>query len=220
MSFQTAAAISAVWRTAVYSFDYLARLRKGQSVLIHAGAGGVGQAAIQLAKLREAGVIYVTVGTVEKRDLVRSLYGIPDENIFHSRDATFKDDLLRATNGRGVDVILNCVGGELLQASWDCIAPLGTFIEIGKGDAIQNNNLPMGPFSRNVSFVCVDLSLVSRVDPTLMTAVMGDVLDLFAKHPELHEPRPLQMYAADKIEEVFRLVQSSKSTAKVSVDYE
>lgn len=220
MSFQTAAAISAVWRTAVYSFDYLARLRKGQSVLIHAGAGGVGQAAIQLAKLREAGAIYVTVGTVEKRDLVKSLYGIPDENIFHSRDATFKDDLLRATNGRGVDVILNCVGGELLQASWDCIAPLGTFIEIGKGDAIQNNNLPMGPFSRNVSFVCVDLSLVSRVDPALMTSVMGDVLDLFAKHPELHEPRPLQIYAADKIEEAFRLVQSSKNTGKVLVDYE
>ncbi|KAK2005876.1 polyketide synthase [Colletotrichum eremochloae] len=221
MPFQVAAAISAVWRTVVYSFDYLARLRKGQSVLIHAGAGGVGQAAIQLAKLRGAGAIYVTVGNAEKRGLVKSLYNIPDSHIFYSRDASFKDDVLRATGGKGVDVVLNCLSGELLQASWDCIAPLGSFIDIGKGDAILNNNLLMGPFSRNVSFSCVDLSLVSKADPELMTRIMADVLDLFASHPDvLHEPRPLHVYAPDMIEEAFRFVQSGKNTGKVLIDYE
>ncbi|KAK2036063.1 KR-domain-containing protein [Colletotrichum somersetense] len=111
--------------------------------------------------------------------------------------------------------LLNSLSGELLQASWDCIAPLGSFIDIGKGDATLNNNLLMGPFSRNASFSCVDLSLVSRVDPELMTRVMADVLDLFASHPGvLHEPRPLQVYAPDKIEEAFRFVQSGKNTGK------
>ncbi|TLD14471.1 hypothetical protein PspLS_11221 [Pyricularia sp. CBS 133598] len=220
MSFQVGAAISAVWRTVVYSFDHLARLQKGQSVLINAGAGGVGQAAIQLAQLRGASAIYVTVSNTEKRELVKSLYGIPDSHIFYSRDTGFKNDILHATGGKGVDVVLNSVSGELLQATWECIAPLGAFIDIGNGDAILNNQLEMGPFTRNVTFACVDLSLISTVKPQLMTQVMAEVLDLFDKHPELHEPLPLQVYPADKIEDAFRFVQSGKNTGKILLDYE
>lgn len=220
MSFQVAAAISAVWRTAVYSLDYIAHLGRQKSILIHSGAGGVGQAAIQLAKLRGAEPIFVTVGSELKRQLVRSTYGIPDSQIFYSRDSSFHDDVLHATGGRGVDVVLNSLGGELLKHSWECIAPLGCFVDIGKGDAILNNDLPMGPFSRNVHFACVDLSLVSRVAPSLMTQIMNDVLKLFEQYPELHEPFPLHTYPPAQVEEAFRYVQSGRNTGKVLVDYE
>ncbi|EXF80297.1 KR domain-containing protein [Colletotrichum fioriniae PJ7] len=113
MSFQVAPAIPAVWSTVVYSLDHIARLGHGETVLIHAAAGGVGQAAVQLAQLRGA-KIFATVGSQAKRELVKQLFGLSDDQVFNSRDETFAQDVLHATGGRGVDVVLNSLGGELL----------------------------------------------------------------------------------------------------------
>ncbi|KAF2843914.1 KR-domain-containing protein [Plenodomus tracheiphilus IPT5] len=218
MPFDVAAAIPAVYSTAVYSIDYIARLRKGDSILIHAGAGGVGQAAIQLAKIRGA-KIFVTVGSESKRQLLKDLYGLPDSQIFYSRDNTFVEDVRNATDGRGVDVVLNSLGGELLQQTWDCIAPFGRFVDIGKADIIANNMLPMEPFDRNVTFSAVDLVVVHEQAKPLMKKIMLDVLRLFKEHPLLHEPKPLHVFAPSKIEEAMRYLQGGKNTGKVVVDF-
>lgn len=219
MAYTTAASLPAVYTTAVYSLLHTARLEKGETVLIHAGAGGVGQSAIQVAKLVGA-EIFVTVGSQSKRNLVKDLYGIPDERIFSSRDASFETDVKLATNGRGVDVILNSLGGELLQHTWECIAPCGRFVDIGKADIINNSTLPMGPFTKNVTFAAVDEAVLHDEAKPVFKKIMVHVMDLFSKHPELHEPRPLHLFPASKLEDAMRFLQGGKNTGKAIIDFE
>ncbi|EOD51963.1 putative polyketide synthase protein [Neofusicoccum parvum UCRNP2] len=178
MDFAAAAALPVVFSTALYALDYVARLRAGETVLIHAGAGGVGQAAIQLARLRRAAKIFVTVGSAEKKQLVAQQYGIPEDCCFASRDASFAQDVKDATGGRGVDVVLNSLAGDLLLQTWDCVAPFGRFVEIGKRDIISNGTLPLGPFARNISFAAVDLTVVMQEDRSLMAEIMRNVMSL------------------------------------------
>ncbi|WQF87991.1 Putative Acyl transferase domain superfamily, GroES-like superfamily, alcohol dehydrogenase [Colletotrichum destructivum] len=219
MPFTVAASIPVVYCTALYSIDYVARLRPGESILIHAGAGGVGQAAVMIAKQRGA-TIYVTAGSQTKRDLLVNEYGIPPENIFSSRDASFYDDIMCATNGRGVDVVLNSLGGELLQQSWRCIKVFGRFVEIGKADILQDTGLSMASFDRNVTFSAVDLIVVVENSRELMKQVMTDVMALWTEHPEdVHEPRPLHVYSATQFEEAMRYLQSGRNTGKTVIDW-
>ncbi|KAF6838015.1 KR domain-containing protein [Colletotrichum musicola] len=218
MSFLAAAAVPAVWSTAVYALDHVARLSAGETVLVHAAAGGVGQAAVQLARLRGAEV-FVTVGSETKRQLVKELFHLDDDHIFNSRDETFAEDVLHATHGRGVDVVLNSLGGELLRRSWECIAPFGRFVDIGKADIIANNTLPMGPFDRNVTFSAVDLVVVHEEAKPLMKKILQDVVRLFEENPELCEPRPLHVFLPSRLEEAMRYLQGGRNTGKVVIDF-
>ena len=119
---------------------------------------GLGQAALQLAKNIGA-EIFVTVGSTEKRRLLIDEYDIPEDHIFNSRDTTFAKGILRITNGRGVDVVLNSLAGEALRKTWECIAMFGRFIEVGKKDILANSGLEMMPFLRNVTFASVNLEV-------------------------------------------------------------
>lgn len=116
MSFEEAAAVPVVHVTAYFVLVNLARLRRGQSVLIHAAAGGVGQAAVQLATYLGL-VVYANVGTEDKRQLIMERYGIPEDHIFNSRDSSFVKGIKRVTGGRGVDCVLNSLSSELLRVS-------------------------------------------------------------------------------------------------------
>ncbi|KAF6828375.1 KR domain-containing protein [Colletotrichum plurivorum] len=218
MSFLAAAAVPAVWSTAVYALDHVARLGAGETVLIHAAAGGVGQAAVQLAHLRGAKV-FATVGSKAKRQLVKDLFHLTDDHIFNSRDETFADDVLHATNRRGVDVALNSLGGELLRRSWECIAPFGRFVDIEKADIIANNTLPMGPFDRNVTFSAVGLVVVHEEAKPLMKRILQDVVRLFEENPQLQEPRPLHVFLPSRLEEAMWYLQGGRNTGKVVVDF-
>lgn len=140
---------------------------------MHAAAGGVGQAAVQLARLRGAEV-FATVGSETKRQLVRELFHLTDDHIFNSRDESFADD-----------VLLNSLSGELLRRLWECIAPVGRFVDIGKADIIANNTLSMGPFDHNVTFSAVDLVVVHEEAKLLMKKILQDVVRLFEENSEL-----------------------------------
>jgi NADPH:quinone reductase-like Zn-dependent oxidoreductase len=172
MSFATAASLPAVYVTAYYGLIYLARLRAGESVLIHAAAGGVGQAAIQFAKMIGA-EIFVTVGTMEKKGHLIAAYGIAEDHIFASRDLTFASGIMRVTGGRGVDVVLNSLAGEALKATWRCIALFGRFIEIGKKDIEANSRLDMAPFV-NVTLASVDISIILRQNRKLAAELFSE----------------------------------------------
>lgn len=209
----------AVWATVVYAFDYVGRLTKGESLLIHAGAGAVGQAAIQLAQLRWADV-YVTVGSDWKRALIKELYGLSDDHIFHSRESSFVGDVMHATSGRGVDVILNSLGGELLQRSWKCTAPFGRFLDIGKADILANNTLEMGHFLRNVTFAAIDVAGMYAENKPLMQRVLDDVFSLLAANPSLNNPKPLHAFAPSKVEEAMRALQGGKIAGKAVIDFQ
>lgn len=133
MSFEDAASLPCIYTTVYYSLFDVARLEKGESVLIHAAAGGLGQAAIILAQYIGA-EIYVTVSSEVKKQFLMQKYNLAEDHIFNSRDLTFAKGIKRMTDGRGVDVVLNSLAGEALRQTWLCVAPFGRFIELGKKD--------------------------------------------------------------------------------------
>ncbi|KAJ8132252.1 hypothetical protein O1611_g1372 [Lasiodiplodia mahajangana] len=177
MSFEGAATIPLVYMTALYSMFHLGNLKEGQSVLIHSAAGGVGLAAIQLAQYKKAEV-FVTVGTEEKRDFLATHFGIQESHMFSSRDTKFAEGIMRETKGRGVDVILNSLTGELLDASWRICADGGTMVEIGKRDIVDRNTLAMEPFDRNCSFRAIDLSYTKHVKDSLVEELLDEIFGL------------------------------------------
>ena len=138
-----------------------------QSVLIHSAAGGVGIAAIQLARYKKA-EIFVTVGTDEKREYLANNFGIPRNRIFSSRNTKFAEEIRRETGGRGCDVILNSLIGELLDESWRLTADGGTMVEIGKRDIVDRNTLAMEPFERNCAFRGLDLAYTKEISNELI----------------------------------------------------
>ncbi len=148
MSFEQASTLGAVFPTALYSLFDLGQVRKGQRVLIHSAAGGLGIACIQLCQSIGAEV-YATVGNQEKRKFLTNSFGIEPSRIFSSRSIAFAAELAKFTNNEGVDVIANSLTGDLLEGSWNCIRDGGTMIELGKRDINERNFLPMEPFSRS-----------------------------------------------------------------------
>ena len=127
LSLAEASGAATIFTTAWYALHDIARIQPGESILIHAGAGGTGQAAIQVAKYLGARV-YATVGSHEKKSFLVESCGIPSENVFYSRNTSFAQGIMRSTRNRGVDVVLNSLSGEQLMASWDCIAPVSEFM--------------------------------------------------------------------------------------------
>lgn len=213
MSFEEAAAMSVVHTTAYHALVNLAKLRKGQSVLIHAAAGGVGQAAIQLAN-HFGLTIYATVGSPEKRKLLVEKYGVNPEHIFNSRDASFVHGVKRMTNGKGVDCILNSLSGELLRQSWYCLATFGTFVEIGLRDITGNTRLDMKPFMQNTTFTFFNLLLVMEHLPDEMAEIVTNVYDL-VHQGVLYAPTVLTTYPVGAMEDAFRLMQSGRHLGKL-----
>lgn len=163
---EQAATVPLVYLTAYIALVDRARLRPGQSILIHSGTGGVGQAAIRLA-LSMGLEIFTTVGSAEKRAHLRKLFPqIPETHIGSSRDSSFELMVSRHTNGEGVDAVLNSLAGELLEAGMRLVRRHGHFLEIGKYDMAENNRLGMAAFLRDVTFhgIGVD-NLLVYADP-------------------------------------------------------
>lgn len=127
-----------------------------QSALVHSACGGVGLAAVQICQMLGA-ELYVTVGNDEKVQFLMENFNIPRNRIFNSRDLSFVDGVMRETGGQGIDVILNSLAGELLHATWTCVAEFGTLVEIGKRDLIGDGKLDMKPFLGNRNYCCVDI---------------------------------------------------------------
>ncbi|OYV24185.1 MAG: polyketide synthase, partial [Mycobacterium sp. 20-66-4] len=171
-----AAAITTAHATAWYGLQELARIRRGDKVLIHSGTGGVGQAAIAIA--RAAGAeIYATAGSEERRQLLRDM-GI--EHVYDSRSAEFADEIRRDTEGYGVDIVLNSVTGASQRAGIELLALSGRFIEIGKRDIYGDTRLGLFPFRRNLSFLAVDLGLLGYSHPERLREILDTVYKLTA----------------------------------------
>lgn len=217
MTFEQAAALPVVYYTAWYGLVRLSRARKGQTVLIHLGAGGVGQAAIQLA--RQLGLeIFTTVGSDEKRQLVRDKYGVDEDHIFGSRDLGFVRGIMKMTGRRGVDIVLNSLAGEFLLKAWECLAPSGHFVEIGLKDMVDNTRLGMRPFLRGASFSSFNMKDVWDGQPELMTEIVqGTTPYLVEGHCRAAEP--LVSYSLPDLVKALRLLQSGKHTGKLLLNW-
>ncbi|PYI24538.1 putative polyketide synthase [Aspergillus violaceofuscus CBS 115571] len=215
ITFEVAASIPMAFTTAYYALYETARLQPMESVLIHAATGGVGQAAIILAK-RMGAEVFVTAGSPEKQAYLSREFGIPEDHIFSSRDTRFACQLKRMTNGRGVDVVLNSLAGELLQRTFDCVATFGRFVEIGKRDLEQNKLLEMHSFSRHVSFASVDLIALGELKGPVVSRILHDIMRLI-QDEGLQLVQPITTYQMPKIRDAFRMVQAGRHIGKVVV---
>ncbi len=163
------ATVPSVFVTCVLSYE-LAGLKAGDRVLIHAGAGGVGLAAIQLA--RAAGAEVFATASAPKQDYLRAL-GVG--HVFDSRSTAFGRDILDATGGAGVDMVLNSLTGEgFIEASLSCLAQGGRFVELARRDILSEDE--MAALRPDVAYSILDLYVLKQHDPARPGAALKDVL--------------------------------------------
>ena len=205
-----AATVPVAFLTAYYGLVSCARLRKGEWVLVHGGAGGVGLAALQIAKWKGARVI-ATAGSREKRALVEALGA---EHVLDSRSLSFVDDI-RAITREGVDVVLNSLFGEMMERSLNCLKPFGRFVELGKRDYVANTHIGLRPFRRNLSYFGVDLDQVLQHQGEDGARMFREVIGLFGEAGL--KPLPYQPFTADEVSDAFRLMQQSGHVGKIVV---
>ncbi|MFI9385711.1 SDR family NAD(P)-dependent oxidoreductase [Kutzneria sp. NPDC052558] len=209
MTAAEAAVVPAVYLTAWYSLVHLARLNPGERVLIHSATGGLGLAAIAIARSRGAEIL-ATAGSDDKRQYLRDL-GI--EHVMDSRSLDFVPQTMAATDGLGVDVVLNSLAGPALRAGLDVLSVGGRFIELGKRDIYADTKLGMSPFKRNITVSSVDLDLVLRTMPDLARTLLGEVAE------ELTAGRldalPRMEFPLDQAADAFRLMAAAKHVGKL-----
>ncbi|TAQ90890.1 hypothetical protein B7494_g783 [Chlorociboria aeruginascens] len=216
LSFKDASAMCTNFTTAWYALNTVARLQPGETVLIHSGAGGTGQAAIQVAQYIGA-EIYATVSSKEKQNLLTTTYGIPPDHIFNSRDTSFAQGIRRMTGGKGVKVVLNSLAGDSLVASWELMALHGRFIEIGIKDILSHEKLPMFPFAQNVSFHAIDISLLAKNRSPILQTAIEEWMSLYAAG-KFKPAYPVVYYSVSNIEEAFRTIQGGKNVGKMVIE--
>ncbi len=213
MSFEAAATIPSTFFTVYYALHHLARLEPGEKVLIHGAAGGVGIAAIQIAKWCGA-EIYATAGSDEKRDFLR-LLGV--DKVFDSRSLAYADEVLAVTGGRGVDVVLNSLAGEAINRNLRVLKPFGRFLELGKRDFYQNTRIGLRPFRNNISYFGIDADQLMSERPDLTRRLFGQMMELF-EQGILH-PLPFREFDANQVVEAFRYMQQARQIGKIVVTY-
>ncbi|KAK6196628.1 putative secondary metabolism biosynthetic enzyme [Pestalotiopsis sp. IQ-011] len=214
LSFDEAATMTFAFATAIYSLVNAGGLEKGQSVLIHSACGGVGLAAIQIAQMYGA-QIYATVSSDEKVQFLMKNFAIPRSSILHSRDESFAPDIMRQTGGKGVDLVLNSLSGELLHATWSCVAPFGKMIEIGKRDLLGRGKLDMRPFLENRSYSCVDMDLL-WTRPEVFKRCVRYIVELY-EQGRIGPIRPFKIFSADSIQEAFRYMHQGQHIGRIGL---
>ncbi len=211
LGLEQAAGVPIVFLTAYYALHTLGRMRRGERVLIHAAAGGVGMAAVQLAQ-RAGAEIFATAGSPEKRALLREL-GV--QHVFDSRILDFADEIMAATNGRGVDLVLNSLAGAAIPRSLACLAPRGRFLEIGKRDIYENSLIGLEPFRRNLSFFAIDLASMIAESQQEVAEIFQEVMALITTG-ELR-PIPTTAYPIGAATDAFRTMAQAQHIGKIVV---
>ncbi|KAE8333350.1 fatty acid synthase S-acetyltransferase [Aspergillus sergii] len=213
LEFDDAATMPCVYTTAIHSLMTIGQLKRGQTVLIHSACGGVGLAAIMISRMIGAEV-YTTVGSETKTQYLQDKFGIPRNHIFNSREPSFYEDVMRETDGRGVDLVLNSLSGELLHASWKCVARFGKMVEIGKRDIVGHASLSLAPMVQNRSLISVDLAEILEYQPQECQRRCVDLV----RQGTIQPIRPIRAFDATEIEQAFRYMQAGQHTGKIVVN--
>jgi acyl transferase domain-containing protein/NADPH:quinone reductase-like Zn-dependent oxidoreductase/acyl carrier protein len=214
LTHQQAAGLPIAFLTAHYALHECAGLRSGDSVLIHAASGGVGLAAMQLSRLVGAR-IFATAGSEEKRRVVREAGA---SLVMDSRSLLFGQQTLEATDGLGVDVVLNSLPSEAIPVGLSTLKPGGRFLEIGKRDIYNDSPLGLHPFRNNLAFFAIDLDQLFKQQPQRMGSLLRQLVERFERG-EL-QPLPTHVFAADETTSAYRWMQQGKHVGKVVVDYQ
>ncbi|KAI0105879.1 putative polyketide synthase [Daldinia grandis] len=212
------ATLPTVYCAALYAIRDCARVRPGETVLVHSGAGAFGIAAITLAR-RAGAVVYATVGSEKKREFLVDHLGLSADHIFSSRDESFESGLNAATGGRGVDVVINSLVGDLMHASWRCLAHFGRFVEVGKRELIDDGRLEMDIFSRNTTFTAFDLSEMFYLEGEhyrdLLAGLVQDILELYRS--KQIQPVPITTFDVSNVAQAYRYFSSRDRIGKIVI---
>ena len=213
LSYEEAATLPVVFMTAWYALSNVARMKAGDSILVHAGAGGVGMAAIQIAHHFGAEVI-ASAGSPTKRALLKTL-GV--KHVIDSRRGDFAESVMELTGGRGVDVVLNALAAEAIPMGLSCLAESGRFLEIGKRDIYMNSRIPLWGLRRNSSFHVIAMDAIFAGDEDQTRELLEEISNLVDK--DSLTPLPFRSFPASRIDAAFRLMAGGKHTGKVVVGF-
>lgn len=214
ISFEEGATITLVYLTAYHCMFNLGQMDEGERMLIHSATGGVGMAAVALAQLRGIEV-YATAGTDEKRALLREM-GV--KHVYNSRTVAFHDEIMRDTNGEGVDLVLNSLSGKAIIQSIKCLRPFGRFVEIGKTDIYNDMSLQLKRFGDNLSYFAVDVDRLMAQRPNKAAVLFKDVIELFEKKEV--KPHPYTAFKINDIRDAIDYIAKGKHIGKVVLSME
>lgn len=214
LDLKAAATIPIAFLTAEYGLVELGRLKRGESVLIHLGTGGVGLASIQVAKAIGA-EIYATAGSEEKRQYLRDI-GI--KHVMDSRSLDFAEEVRAATGGRGVDVVLNSLAGAGIEKGLECLAPLGRFVEIGKRDLAADRPIGLRSLYHNNSYAVFDLGEMLDLGPENLAKPFRTILRRIDKGT--YETLPTTLFPASRSAEAMRHLAKAVHIGKVVISFD
>ena len=204
-TFAQAASVPAAFLTAYHGLVELGRLQAGETVLVHAAAGGVGMAAVQLA--RHLGARVLGTASPGKWHWLRSL-GLTEAEIASSRDLGFEEHFRRATGGRGADVVLNALSGEFVDASLRLLAPGGRFVEMGVTDLRDPAEVAAAhPGASYASFV------LAEVKPKRIARMFEALLGLF--RDGTLRPLPVTAWDVRRAPEAFSRMREGRHVGKL-----
>ena len=207
VDFNEAATVPTAFMTAHYALSSIAQLKAGQRVLIHAAAGGVGSAAVQLA-LQVGAEVFGTAGSAKKKVYLESI-GV--RHVLNSRTLDFADEIMRLTSGEGVDVILNSLSGEFIPLSLSVLADHGVFLEIGKRDIWTPEQV--AALKPDVRYHVIDLSRHGSDQPQQVQSLFQTIMT--ALHEHRIEPLRFQTFPLENAVNAFRYMAQAKHIGKV-----
>ena len=205
-SFNQSATIPTTFLTAHYGLHHLAKIKPGDKVLVHAAAGGVGIAAVQLVQ-QASGEVFATASP-PKWEFVKSL-GV--KHVMNSRTLDFADEIMKTTNGEGVDIVLNALADDFITKSFDVLKPNGRFLEIGKrGIWTQEQVDGLG---KNIAYFPYDLGQVMHDEPERIAAMYDDLTPHFGSGAL--QSLPEKVFALDEAKDAFRFMAQAKHIGKI-----
>jgi len=213
ISWSEAASLPVVYTTAYFSLVYHCRIKKGEKILIHAAAGGVGIAAIHIANAVGA-KIYATVSSPKKRAYIESI-GVKPENIMDSRTLEFADKIMELTDGQGVDIVLNSLSGEAIFKSIRCLAPYGRFVEIGKTDIYRNSKLGLQPFGNNLTYFGVDVDRLFKQKESFGGELFQESIDYFVENK--FPVHPVEEFPISRLADAFQFMGGARHIGKIII---
>jgi myxalamid-type polyketide synthase MxaB len=209
LSFEEAVTIPIPFITAYYTLHRLGKMQAGERVLIHAAAGGVGLAAVQLAR-RAGAEIFATAGSPEKRAFLKSL-GV--QHVLDSRTLDFADEIMQITDGQGVNLVLNSLADAFVVKSLSVLAKGGRFLEIGKRGILSEQE--MAQLRSDALYFIVDWGDACRQDPALIRSIFLELMSMIESGGL--QPLPYRVFPAVETISAFRYMAQAKHIGKVVV---
>lgn len=206
LSFEEAATIPVAFSTAYYALHYTTKIKQNDKILIHAAAGGVGQATVQLAQ--QAGAEIFATASEPKWDHLKSA-GV--SHVMNSRALDFENDIEKITKGRGVDIVVNSLSGDFINKSFDTLAEGGHFVELGKTNIWDEQQVQS--YRADVSYAPFDLREKYHIDSTLLPAIFDNLTTAF--NEGALKPLPHTVFPMKDVVKTFRLMQQAKHVGKV-----